>query len=466
MNTSGNNKENERKSKPGIWIALSRLFGSSGGSNIPGLGSLGGLFSSKAGILGMVLGGATIAAGVGVIYNMIGPGSNSGYVPGLFQNSYYESLTRDAQAERRGLSGDSGDKASSLDYFKEQAKKENIAGVGDGASADEKSKQEDSGSADAYNTSGADMPASPSGGEEAFMKPSLVKASGFSAAGSGVKLGGGMGMSGGIGSQFQNIYKAPIGASAGQVSALNAAKKGKSSVSGKRSVPAFNRRGAFGQAKFASKTSKNAAYTGTEAGGKSTAEEAFSGETAGAGDVGIGGGAGVTGGAGLGAGNLKVSDPSLNDNQSEPPEPEKKPKDESPWKKMQTIALIAMVVSALLIALTKYLAKTPAYATHAKITGYLAILAASVVIFAGMVMATKYKQKWMGMMYAAIGAALIYAAYKAIQGIEEKVDIKNPVQGQVSGSDVTAKELGLGQGQPGSTTGTSSTGVKFTIPPK
>ena len=63
------------------------MGGASSGLGSAGAGGIGGLFATKAGILGIVLGGATIAAGVGVIYNFVGSSSKSVYTPQLFQNS-------------------------------------------------------------------------------------------------------------------------------------------------------------------------------------------------------------------------------------------------------------------------------------------------------------------------------------------------------------------------------------------
>ncbi|MEK7721445.1 MAG: hypothetical protein AAB359_03550, partial [Elusimicrobiota bacterium] len=90
------NDYNGREEKKGGFLsALSGLF--RGGSPIAGgassgMGSAGsglaGLFATKAGVVGMVLGGATIAAGVGVVYNFIGDSSRQVYSPELFQNSY------------------------------------------------------------------------------------------------------------------------------------------------------------------------------------------------------------------------------------------------------------------------------------------------------------------------------------------------------------------------------------------
>lgn len=125
-----NNYNEKEEKKGGFGSALSGLFrgGSSvAGSASSGMGSAGGglagLFATKAGIVGMVLGGATIAAGVGVIYNFIGPSSKPVYSPELFQSSYYEEEASKAGLERTNSRDASAAASSTLDMFKEQAKK-------------------------------------------------------------------------------------------------------------------------------------------------------------------------------------------------------------------------------------------------------------------------------------------------------------------------------------------------------
>lgn len=425
------------KKKGGILAAFLKLFGGSSGSSLPGTalsgggGWLGGLFTSKAGIMGVVLGGATIAAGIGVVYNFIGPSSKSVYSPGLFQDSYYESVAGDAQADRSAqYDAAKRRSSSSLDYFSEEAQEGGIDGLASEAAGEgEAASYEDSASA------AADADAAAAGaGAGAGAKPGLVKTQGFgSGSGSSPRMRGGGGLSGGIGSKFQSIFKAPP-VTKGKTSAMSGSVASRR-ISGKRRVPNFNKKGAFGQAKYAGKVSKGAAYTSSDSGAKTTAQEAFEGQTAGAGDVaGIDSGGAGLGGAGLGEGNLSASDPSLNTNESTPPTPPvDEPTDDSPWDSTTDLALYGMLGAAALIFITKMLVKKaqallatgPAGAaaagvlfSWAKTAAYAAMAAAGVVIYAGITLMNQYGQKWMGIMYAGVGAVLMYKAYEALSGIE------------------------------------------------
>ena len=147
------NYNEKKEEKGGFLSALSGLFrgGSSiaGGASSGGMGSAGGglagLFATKAGIVGMVLGGATIAAGVGVVYNFMGPSSKPVYSPELFQNSYYEEEASRAGYERAQARDASGAASSTLDMFREQAKKDGIGLPGDsgGSGADANASSND-----------------------------------------------------------------------------------------------------------------------------------------------------------------------------------------------------------------------------------------------------------------------------------------------------------------------------------
>ncbi|MCG2726855.1 MAG: hypothetical protein L6420_11505 [Elusimicrobia bacterium] len=429
-------KNNDSK-KGGFLAALSKFFGSSpasSGGASSGIGTAvsgfgGGLFASKAGIVGMVLGGATIAAGVGVVYNFIGPSSKPAHSPSLFENQYYEAEAENAGAKRMAdyNSSDAAD-SSSLDYFRNEAKKDGIE-FGDGDYEDG-----DGGKASA---DGDDLYSSSAGGEageggngyganaSAFNAPKLQKAPSFDSSGGGSqsKLNlGGAGMSGGIGSKFHETYKPPAGQ--GKSSSMKNALAAKINKSAKYNLPGFNRKGAYGQSKATKRISADAARK-YGAGSKSAATEAFSGETDGKGDVGAPVGGVGLGGAGLSGGSkLKGSDPSLSSNKSTPPPAPPEPEDVSPWKKYENMAMYGMLASAALILTTKMLAHfakaNPLYYQIATLTAYAAIAAAAMVIFAGMMMMSKYGQKWMGAMYLMAGATLMWQAIQALSGVGEK----------------------------------------------
>ncbi|OGR62185.1 MAG: hypothetical protein A2X31_03370 [Elusimicrobia bacterium GWB2_63_22] len=448
------NNYNENKEKKGGFLSsLSGLFrgGSSamGGASSSGLGSAGsaggglaGLFATKAGIVGMVLGGATIAAGVGVVYNFIGPSSSGVYSPELFQNTYYEEESNRAGLERSKARDASGAASSTLDMFREQARKDGLGGLageaGDAEAAN--AAAEDPSAADGSDgAASADAP-SADGAPGAGGAPKLQAASGFGGkaggGGSGTsipRMQGGGGLAGGIGAQFQPVYRAPAQANAGKSSGMLASGNARITRSPKYAVPNFKKKGAFGQAKYAGNMSKKAAsYSG--AASASAATDAMIGETTGSDDV-AGGetGAGL-GGAGVSNGqSLKASDPSLSSNESTVPEPSE-PEDVDPWQKYEDMAMYALMAGGVLLMLTKYLADAalkllPAATTpigvaaylaarmKAMIAGYAAIAAAAVAIFAGFMMFSKYEQKMMGGIYMAAGAMIIWQAYQAMAGM-------------------------------------------------
>ena len=290
------NDYNEKEEKKGgILSGLSSIF--RGGSSVAGgassgLGSAagGGLFASKAGIVGLVLGSATIAAGVGVVYNFIGPSSKGVYSPELFQNSYYEEESSKASQERT-MSRAATPDASTLDMFREQAKKDGLGGLaaeaGEGAnSAAAQAGVTEDPSASASADAGA--PGGAPGGTDAALggSPRLKASSGFGGAAS--KMGGGSsgtaipkmqagaGLSGGIGQPFAQLNKT------GKSSAMTASAAARLSSSPKYSVPNFNKKGAYGQARYASAMSKKATgYSGAASAGYATEAMTSVGNTGG-----------------------------------------------------------------------------------------------------------------------------------------------------------------------------------------
>lgn len=442
-----NNYNEKEEKKGGFLSSLSGIFrgGSSAmGGASSGLGSagsaggLGGLFATKAGVVGLVLGGATIAAGVGVVYNFIGPSSSGVYSPELFQNTYYEEEANRAGLERSKARDASAASASTLDMFREQARKDGLGGPEGEAGEGGQAASEDPTPADGA-ASAASADAASAGAPGADGGPKMQAHSGFGAkggagggGGSGTsipRMQGGGGLSGGIGSQFQPIYKAPAQANTGSSSGMLASNGAKISRSAKAAAPNFNRKGAFGQAKFASGMSKKAAsYGGAQSAAMAT--EAMSGETSGSGDVGNAGTGAGLGGAGVSNGqNLKANDPSLSSNESSVPEPTK-PEDVDPWQKYEDMAMYGLLAGGVLLLIGKMLAKKamasiampPAYLAWKAATVaacWLAIAAAAVALFAGFMMFSKYGQKMMGGIYMAAALMLIYQAYETMAGLED-----------------------------------------------
>ena len=425
-----NDYNEKREKKGGFWSALAGLvrggssaagsgFGSAGGA----AGGLGGLFATKAGIVGMVLGGATIAAGVGVVYNFVGPSSKPAYSPELFQNSYYEEEATKAGMERARARDASGAASSTLDMFKEQARKD---GIGlDGESADGQPPDASAQLPGGAPSADAAAPEAPMA-EQGAGAPKLQAASGFGSKGGGgggssiPRMQGGGGMSGGIGNQFSSVYRPPAQAVGGKVSGMTAAAS-RVKNSPKYAVPNFNKKGAFGQAKFANKMA-NMSRSMNDTGAKSTTGIPFdSSQQTGTGEVGTPEAGTGLGGAGVSSGaKLKGNDPSLNSNEVTPPKvPE--PENVSPWKAWTDRAMYAMLAATLLILITKVLANfakgLPWVYYAAMITAYAAIAAAALVVLSGMMLMSKYGQKWAGAMYVVAGAMLMWQAYEALKGV-------------------------------------------------
>ncbi|MEW5950576.1 MAG: hypothetical protein GX447_07915 [Elusimicrobia bacterium] len=414
------NREDENKK--GFLPLISRIFsgGAKGATSMGKAAGAAGIFSSKAGLLGVILGGATIAAGVGVVYNLIGPSSGKVYTADLFQNAYYQEQAKKASIEREGVRNMASQSASSLDMFREQAKKEGLASDEQAAKEGEAASSADASAAD---SSSAAPDAAGAAGDGGKLNASL----GFNNA----KGGGGSGTSGGklqtSGGFFGNMGKkqfSPMGgmanlSSAGSASAMKGALASNVKNSPKYTVPNIKRSGSFGQAKYAGKVGQKAAYSASDSGSRSAAEAAFTGETAGSGDVATPTGGTGIGGAGVSDGaKLKANDPNINTNEYQPPTPENKEVD-SPWKKLEDKIFNTILIAAGLVALATLMAKSknPYIMAAAVILAYAAIATALYEMYLGWQMWSEYKQKWSAIMYMIVGAGIIYAAIQALSGV-------------------------------------------------
>ncbi|MEI7483004.1 MAG: hypothetical protein WCK75_11760 [Elusimicrobiota bacterium] len=444
------NESKKEEKKGGFWGSLFGRSGagssSSGGAGLSSAGSGGGLFASKAGFLGVVLGSATIAAGIGVIYNFIGPSPKS-VSPQLFQDAYYEELARNASLERAKQKEGAESPASTIDMFGDQARKDGFS-LGDQEEAADENKDAAVADAEAGAQAAGAGSVAPSADPSSNAPKSGAKlqaSSGFAGGGSSAKMAAGGGMSGGANNQSAPVYKS----SGGQGKSSSMSGSMASGVkSTKRALSNFNRKGALGQAKFARAQGMRAAGSSSAVASRTGATEAFSGETSGSGQLGTGGGGVGLGGSGISDGaKLKNSDPSLNSNESTPPKVGPA-KDVSPWDKYTNMALYAMIAGVVLIFAStmcsthaKALAATavglPAAAgwyTAAIYTAYAAMAAGAVAIFAGMMLMSKYGQKWMGLMYIAAGAMIIWKAWEALTVAQAGVAAATPAAGATGGA--------------------------------
>ncbi len=438
----------EEENKKGFLPFISRVFsgGAKGASSMGRAAGAAGLFSSKAGLLGVILGGATIAAGVGVVYNLIGPSSGKVYTADLFQNAYYQEQAKKASIEREGVRNMAGESASSLDMFREQAKKEGLAGD----ESEVKSEEAASSQAPAAEAPAASADAAAAGADAGKLNASL----GFNNS-----KGGGSGTSGGklqtSGGFFGNMGKkqfSPMGgmanlSSAGSASSMKGALASNIKNSPKYTVPNIKRSGSFGQAKYAGKVGQKAAYSASDSGARSAAEAAFTGETAGSGDVATPTGGTGIGGAGVSDGaKLKANDPNINTNEYQPPTPENKEVD-SPWKDLEDRIFNTILIAAGLVAAATLLAKwkNPYAQMAAIVMAYAAIGTALYEMYLGWQMYSKYQQKWSAIMYMLVGAGIIYAAIQALSAVNSNITAKDAVSGLKNMADnFWGKLVGVG----------------------
>jgi hypothetical protein len=447
MNTLNNKPEEKKK---GFIPFLSRIFG--GGRGVSSMGSVGSaaskfggaagkglwasIVSSKAGVVGLVLGAATIAAGIGVIYNYIGPSSSKVYTPGLFSNAYYEDVQKQANAERAKefASNANASASSSLDMFKEVAQKELVQKNADenSKSADEDSNNKENASPEVVDNKGGSSGEISQGGETTANK--LNATLGFDNKGAGGQSGSSVGnrlqtsggLWGGIGRPFSPISRNANVSAGGTTSKMNRPLTARVVTSPKYTVPNINKKGAYGQAKYAANVSRQAPLHVSDAGARTTAQDAFNPlqETAGSGDIGTPiGGAGI-GGAGLSQGSkLKANDPSLNQSEYTPPTIIQK-KDDTQWKDLTDKALKYMLITAGLILVIKLLAKVRDtgpwgwIAFGAAIALAITALVLCGKIFAiGMELKSKYGQNMMGYLYIGVAAILAWQVMSALWSV-------------------------------------------------
>jgi hypothetical protein len=190
-------------------------------------------------------------------------------------------------------------------------------------------------------------------------------------------------------------------------------------------VPNFNKKGAFGQAKFAKAMGSKARYS-ADTGAKGQAAVPFDTGQAGAGEIGTPAAGAGLGGAGVSSGEgLKGSDASLSNNESTPPAPaaatEEEAEDVSPWKSLADTAMNGMMIAFGCLLVTKVLgkfAKTNPYILYvAMAVAAIGALFAARVMFAGMKIMTTYGQKMMGGIYMAAGAMLVIQLWNAAAGV-------------------------------------------------
>lgn len=421
---------NKKQNSGGFLSAIAALFkgGAAAGSGVSGAAATGGIFASNVGILGLLLGGATIAAGAGAVYHFAGNATNTASnTPAIFQNSYFEEEAAKAGAERASTQDRYAKVNSSIGMFSEQARKSGLGFEVQEEQQQENSQAEDNSYSDAssYSSSGAPVDysasaassASPKGNRLTSKSMGSFSGGGSSSTGSSVPRMKSMGgLSGGVNSKFASMKSAALAESRGSATAMASAKK--ASISKGRSVSARGRRSsAHSQAMFANAMGSKAAYSSSAAGARTSAQAAFTGETTGTGDVaeGVLEGAGL-GGAGLSMGDgLKANNPGNVNNVKNIPQPSGA-SNASPWKDLEKALLITLAAATVLLITGSILASQAAKAVHpaqkapllmatAIIAGIVCAAAIAICVMAGILIG-KHKQTGMGITYLIAGAFL------------------------------------------------------------
>jgi len=425
MNTNTFRKKEDKKG--GLAGLLSGLFG--GGSSSAGggaLGGLGSLFASKAGIMGVLLGVATISAGVGVVYNFVGPSSKPIYNQALFQGGGSSDFSSEQSARGAQAVSSPGLSSPSLDMVRQEAKKEFAApaaapGAAESSATTEEAKSNAAAEGGADNSAAA--PANPLANSSAGPSSTFKKAS-FGQTSNLPKLNsGGSGMSGGIGMGFQQVSRNSAQASnaSAALSAINAGKGKTGAVkTASRAAGNYGKSGAWSQAKgIAKKSGSN--KSSTMEGSKSSVDwdNGASGNVSAVDSAGVSAGGTGSGGTGVSSDPGTANAPTTVNNSTVPTVSESSYADATPWKKVSKLAMYSMIAALALIAITSLLAKTAWGVAYAQYVGYLAIGAAALSTVAGAILWMKYKQKTQGMMYTGLGALLTYQAYQAMSNASD-----------------------------------------------
>ncbi|MDD4004052.1 MAG: hypothetical protein PHW69_02480 [Elusimicrobiaceae bacterium] len=416
----------DKKERKGLIPYLSRLLRGNGavgagGEAVPasagslfGGSSSGGVLSAllgtKAGIAGLAVGGMTLVAGAGLVYNVMSNNSPGAEAHSLFSDPYYDALVSDAESNRAAKSN-VVDSRSSLDYLKEGQQGDEV--FSEDAPAGAAGAEEQASSAESE-----EMKADAAAEAPAAVIPRLSAVAGVGSGSGGSSTSGG-GSSSALGQRSGAAGGLSEGAvRTGSANGLkSAARAGLSGSSRKTSSLS----GARNQA---------AAVNATLSGGGPSADsrrgalvDAY--ENSGkSGEVNPNG-AGMSSGSGS-------SDPALNPKDSinlgnpagstATPETTEAEENDSPWKWIEIASYALMVASMLLLFIASKLAKTPASLPTAIILAKIALACAAVMTLLGILIMTTQGQLVQGLMLTAIGGITTFSAYKAMVGYETQLD--------------------------------------------
>lgn len=426
--------QQNKKEKKGLFPFLSNLFKGSGGvgSGAAGSGStvagssglFGGLFSgsgmggglmatllgTKAGIAGLVIGAMTLLAGAGIIYNVVSHNSGDVNAKGLFSDPYYDALVSDAQSNR-AAKGNVVDSRSSLDYFKDTAKKDELF----------TKAPETKASSATVNAADEEKKADAAAEAPEAVIPRMAAASGLSGGGGG---GGGTASGGNLASPSAlgsgGVTKGAVFADSARTGTAGA--MGASNVRAGRTAGAGRKVGAMSGARNQAQAVK------TGLGGAGSTADSKRGALVDAyenndktGEV-TSGGAGLSGGAGM-------TDPANTPKNSSSITPaegsggggdtsDTEGEDDSTWAWMSKLAVILVGIAVLILALLAFCGKQPWLKAYAAKLLMIAKMCAGLALMLGVMMMFMGGQMKQGMMISLISGIVLAAAFLAFNGAD------------------------------------------------
>ena len=404
----------EEKKKKGFFGSLFSRFGMGGAGGVEGAGSLGGLeglggaglgggiLATKAGIIGLIVAGSTVAGGIGLVgYKVFGPSSADragGY------SSLFDARPKDSQQADGEQGGASDGKSASLQYLAQA----NAGKVGEQQKTDTMTDAMAVAAKSASAGAPHDNNAAPGGGKPA----SLLKPGKFGA----LSAPGGGGGGGGSGASAGAAVPRTLIASAKPLSAAGALTPGKS-LKGLQGVGALSgKKGAMGQLKAVYGDQYSASPGRTYDGN---------------GRNGMGGGQGLSmGGMGEsgGKGNANPTlNPSSMDNRFPPPVTDTT--NVTPWQKAINMAAMLMLGAIALLVIANKLLDAAVDKTgltaHAGplimmakvLAGAAAAMGLLVIALGAMIGGSKYGQSTQGGIFTLSGAFVTAAATAMLSSI-------------------------------------------------
>jgi hypothetical protein len=420
-------REDEKEKKRSGLFGFLDLFGKGGGSfsgALGGAGAGGGLLATKAGLIGLILVGSTLAGGIGVVgYKTFGPGSNGadGRYSSIFAQKSKEQIAAEAAAERQAAA--SGESASLSDLAKANAGAMGAPqqpGAADAANPTDKTKQDASAIADAAKAAAAAKGKDNNtniGGNKAASLKSDRKIGELSKLGGGAAGGGG-----GSGAAFSTAGQAP---QTGKLAGFSAGAR-----------PDMIKGGQSRARKFGSTAKEQLKGLAGDAGNKTSMQSVGAGFDGNGAPATIGdhgqatGGAGETGSSPTGATPTSSPGTGGEGNRFATNVPPTTAANVTPWQAALNTAMMCIAAAALLLYAIKMTSKMGApYGTILAyaMAGVAAMLGAYVIYLGSLIGGNFYGQRLQGNMMEMAGTFITAAAATAMFDIKGAQDGPTPI---------------------------------------